>query len=98
MENIITCPVTDAIAPASIIEPDQTNASAAPEFMKPAEVATRLNISRAALYELIARHDLAAYRIGRAVRITPGDLDVFLASRRFERQPRQLRYGRYPQS
>lgn len=45
------------------------------------EVAGRLSIGRTTVYELIARGDLPAIRIGRARRIPASALDRFIAER-----------------
>ncbi|VBB07668.1 Hypothetical protein LUCI_2933 [Lucifera butyrica] len=44
----------------------------------PEEVAKLLKISRFTVYEMIKRGDLAAYRIGRKVRIDAPDLDIYI--------------------
>jgi putative molybdopterin biosynthesis protein len=44
----------------------------------PDEVAKLLKISRYTVYEMIKRGDLAAYRIGRKVRVEAPDLDVYI--------------------
>lgn len=44
----------------------------------PEEVAKLLKITRFTVYEMIKRGDLAAYRIGRKVRVEAPDLDVYI--------------------
>lgn len=44
----------------------------------PEEVAKILKISRFTVYEMIKRGDLAAYRIGRKVRVEAPDLDIYI--------------------
>ncbi|MCE5285619.1 MAG: helix-turn-helix transcriptional regulator [Pelosinus sp.] len=44
----------------------------------PDEVAKLLKISRYTVYEMIKRGDLAAYRIGRKVRVAASDLDLYI--------------------
>jgi excisionase family DNA binding protein len=50
-------------------------------FLKPAEVATRLKVSRATVYALIERGDLVARRVGLGLRIAVGELESFLDRR-----------------
>jgi excisionase family DNA binding protein len=50
-----------------------------------AEVAKRLSVSRNTVYQLVQRGDLVAHRVGLgrgAVRVTPEELDAFLARSR----------------
>lgn len=44
----------------------------------PEEVAKILKISRFTVYEMIKRGDLAAYHIGRKVRVEAPDLEVYI--------------------
>jgi putative molybdopterin biosynthesis protein len=50
-------------------------------FLTPAEVATRLKVSRATVYALIERGDLVARRVGLGLRIVVGELEAFLDRR-----------------
>jgi len=45
--------------------------------LTPIEVAERLNIAKNTVYELIKRGELAAYRVGRKVRIDPDDVENY---------------------
>jgi excisionase family DNA binding protein len=42
------------------------------------QVARRLSLAPSSVYELIARGQLQAVRVGRAVRVRPADLDAYL--------------------
>ncbi len=44
----------------------------------PEEIAKLLKITRFTVYEMIKRGDLAAYRIGRKMRIEAPDLDAYI--------------------
>lgn len=46
------------------------------------DVAARLLLSRAAVYRMVKRRDLPAYRLPGGLRVREGDLDSFLESRR----------------
>ena len=50
-------------------------------FLTPTEVAARLKVSRATIYALIERGDLAASRVGLALRIAIVELEAFLGRR-----------------
>jgi excisionase family DNA binding protein len=50
-------------------------------FLTPAEVATRLKVSRATVYALIERGDLVARHVGLGLRIAVGELEAFLDRR-----------------
>ncbi len=50
-------------------------------FLTPADVAARLQVSRATVYALIVRGELAARRVGLALRIRLDELDAFLMGR-----------------
>ena len=43
------------------------------------EVADRLSVSRSFAWKLVAQGDLRSFRIGRAVRVRPQDLEEYLA-------------------
>lgn len=43
------------------------------------QVAERLAVSRSMAFKLVAGGQLRSVRIGRAVRVRPGDLEVYLA-------------------
>lgn len=66
------------------------------EFLTTGQVAKMINISRAGLYDLVARGEIAFYRFGRLLRYRQVDIDAFLEARRVERNPKFPRYGRYP--
>ena len=63
------------------------------------EVADILHVSRSYVYALLRRGDIPCLRMGRAVRIRPGDLDHFMhtspqfASRRSSRRANRKRAG-----
>lgn len=65
-------------------------------LMTAPEAASLLGISKARAYELIQRHEIPHYRIGRLIRLRTSDLDAFLASRRVERTENSAPYARYP--
>lgn len=44
------------------------------------DVADQLSVSRSMAWKLIAHGQLRSVRIGRAVRVRPGDLDAFVAA------------------
>jgi excisionase family DNA binding protein len=45
------------------------------------EVAQRLSISKSMAWKLVAYGQLRSVKIGRAVRVRPGDIEAYLASR-----------------
>ena len=45
-------------------------------------VAARLGLSTATVYKLVAQGDLPHVRVSNAIRVTPADLDAFLAQYR----------------
>ena len=53
----------------------------------PEEVAKILKISRFTVYEMIKRGDLAAYHIGRKVRVEAPDLEVYIQNSKKIKQP-----------
>lgn len=55
----------------------------------PTEVADILKISRFTVYEMIKRGDLAAYRIGRKVRVEATDLEAYIKNSKSHTLPRQ---------
>ena len=67
-----------------------------------AEVAAKLNIAKTAVYAMVSRGELSHYRIGRLVRIHPGDVDVFLGTRHTEcadfDASSKFSYARYPKA
>lgn len=56
--------------------------------LTPEQAARALGISRTTVYELIAKGELAAFRIDRAIRIEPQAIEQFKASRRVKAQTR----------
>lgn len=56
----------------------------------PEEVAKILKISRYTVYEMIKRGDLAAYRIGRKVRVEAPDLDHYIKNSKGTRPEQQI--------
>jgi putative molybdopterin biosynthesis protein len=44
------------------------------------QLADLLNVNKMTIYRLVERGDLRAYRIGRALRFRPSDVEVFLAN------------------
>lgn len=63
------------------------------DFITAREAATRMRVSKAALYEWLRRGELQSYRVGRLVRIREADIAVYLDARRTEAPPRHP-YGR----
>jgi excisionase family DNA binding protein len=60
--------------------PRSTPVQAAPErLLTVAEVATFLGVSRATIYALVERGDLAHVRVTNAIRIRPADAAAFIA-------------------
>jgi excisionase family DNA binding protein len=55
-----------------------------PEYYTVEEVAKKLRIDRQAVWNLIRRRQLAAFKIGGVYRITPGDLQDYLRRQRIE--------------
>ncbi len=49
------------------------------------DVADRLSVSRSMAWKIVNAGDLRSVRIGRAVRVRPGDLDTYLADPARER-------------
>jgi len=59
--------------------------------LTPEEVAGILKIAKNTVYELIKRGDLAAYRIGRKIRIDPRDVDAYKnQGKKLERPPSDI--------
>lgn len=56
--------------------------SDAPRWLSTAEAAARLGVTRRTLYRFIDEGELAAYKMGRVIRLRQDDLDAFLESRR----------------
>jgi len=48
------------------------------------EIAQQLGVSRASVYAYIRGGELSATRLGRATRVAPEDLEVFVARKREE--------------
>ncbi len=67
------------------------------DLITAAEVASRLGVAKSAVYEWVARRDIAYHRVGRLIRIREADVAAFLDRNRVESAPRR-RYGRYPQA
>lgn len=57
-------------------------------LLTPAEVAERLQISKAMAYNLMKRGDIDVVRIGSLVRVRAEDLERFIAERRAGSLPR----------
>lgn len=66
------------------------------DFLTPEEVAKRLGVGKASVYNWLSRKELAYHKLGRLVRIRPADVDVFLAANRVERDPVTRKYRLYP--
>jgi excisionase family DNA binding protein len=62
-------------------------------FLTPAEVAAQLRVSRATVYALIERGELAAQRVGLALRIGVGDLEEYTGVPIRIRKTKPLREG-----
>ena len=60
------------------------NVEQLPHLLNAADVAEILNIGCSTVYQLINREQLACVRIGRSVRVRPGDLQVFIENRLHE--------------
>jgi excisionase family DNA binding protein len=58
--------------------PDQP---AEPRFLTVAEVAQQMRVSTMTVYRLIKANELASVRVGKSYRISPQDLDRYLAKR-----------------
>ncbi len=56
-----------------------TRSAAEPRLLRLHEVADRLAISKSMAWKLCACGEIRSIRIGRAVRVKPADLEVFLA-------------------
>ncbi|MDQ7814250.1 MAG: helix-turn-helix domain-containing protein [Patescibacteria group bacterium] len=67
------------------------------DLITAAEVATRLGVAKSAVYEWIARRDIAYHRVGRLIRIRETDVAAFLNRNRVEYNPRR-RHVRYPEA
>jgi excisionase family DNA binding protein len=50
----------------------------ASEFLKAADVARTLKISKSLAYRLMAEGHIPTFRVGRVVRVSIGDLETFL--------------------
>jgi excisionase family DNA binding protein len=76
----------DAYIAARIAEatpaPDTANA-----LLAPVDVARRLTISKSAVHNLIAAGELPALRFGRAVRVRPADVELFIEEHNHYAQP-----------
>lgn len=48
------------------------------------DVQRRLGVGRATAYKLISKGEIPSYRVGRALRVKPEDMDSFLARNRRE--------------
>lgn len=53
------------------------------ELMTVAEVQERFKIGRSKIYEIVARRELPAVRIGRAVRLRKADVEKYLEDSRY---------------
>ena len=51
------------------------------------EVQQKLNVSRALVYRLVERGELACHRIGKSIRISQEDLETFLRQSKVEQLP-----------
>ena len=67
------------------------------DLITAADVASRLGVAKSAVYEWIARRDIAHHRVGRLIRIREADVAEFLNRNRVDYAPRR-RYGRYPEA
>ena len=67
------------------------------DLLTTAEVATKLGVAKSAVYEWLARRDIAHHRVGRLIRIREADVAAFLDRNRVEYAPRR-RYGRFPEA
>lgn len=52
------------------------------KFLKMADIAERLNVSRSTVYRLIKSGELPAIRIGKNFRVRPSDLEVYITGAR----------------
>ncbi len=55
------------------------------KLLKGNDVATRLNVSKAFAYRLMATGDIPTVRLGRSVRVRPEDLEEFIEASVTER-------------
>ena len=54
------------------------------EWLSTQEAARRLGITTRTLYRFVDQGDLAAYRMGRVIRVKASDVDTFIESSRIE--------------
>lgn len=52
------------------------------EYLTVNEVAARLRVSRMTVYRLVNTGELASYRVGNQIRVTPEDLRLYLEENR----------------
>lgn len=57
-------------------------------LLTPTEVAQRLSLGRATVYQMIASEELPAVRVGRAIRVPVGALLRWIERRTEEQEPR----------
>jgi excisionase family DNA binding protein len=67
---------------------EQPNTEQTEDLLSPEDVARRCGLSRRAVYDAIRRGELPAARLCSRVRISPADLDGWLASSRVRPTPR----------
>ncbi len=67
------------------------------DLLTTGQVATKLGVAKSAVYEWLARRDIAHHRVGRLIRIREADVAVFMNRNRVEYAPRR-RHGRYPEA
>lgn len=58
------------------------SASTAAQFFTPAQIAQKLGVAKSALYEWLARGDIAYHRFGRIIRISTADVEDYLSRTR----------------
>jgi excisionase family DNA binding protein len=58
--------------------------SAETEWLSTQEASRRLGITTRTLYRFVDQGDLAAYRMGRVIRLKASDVEAFIASSRIE--------------
>ncbi|MGO9111774.1 MAG: helix-turn-helix domain-containing protein [Thermoguttaceae bacterium] len=61
-----------------------------------ADVATRLRVSRRVAYELLQGGKIPSYRVGRSIRVKPGDLETYIDSQSGAGRPDPLAAHRRP--
>lgn len=56
------------------------------KLLRMSEVIEATGLSRSEIYRAIERHELQVVKFGRAVRVTPADIDAFVETKRRQTQ------------